>query len=175
MTVKTHVFRLIYMSTCHFLAPYIQLIYHHNNDILKVSSSICCGLLKVFIESLTTLEQWRVSLLGFGQIRGLNGPARAGWSLYWPGCSGFCPGMAPGYLWGPSTPAAISVSQTAVSEYSYKVQINVCLFGLTWCAVKQAKVCVELPKEVVGVKELQCVHMYNRKLPQSVDLRPASE
>lgn len=80
MTVKTHVFRLIYMSTCHFLAPYIQLIYHHNNDILKVSSSICCGLLKVFIESLTTLEQWRVSLLGFGQIlvwMGLPGPAGA--------------------------------------------------------------------------------------------------
>lgn len=73
--------------------------------------------------------------MGFGEP-GLG--RQAGWPYRWPSCRGSCPGMALGYQQGPNAPAAISPSQTAVSEYSYKAQINVCLFGPTWCAFKQA-------------------------------------
>lgn len=83
----------------------------------------------------------RVSLVGSGEIV----------SLPWPRCSSFCPGMAPGYLWGPSSPAAICVSQTAVSEYSYKGQINVCLFGPTWCARQTSPEC-ETAQIIRGVE-----------------------
>lgn len=77
-------------------------------------------------------------------------PCQGQLGLSWTRCSSFCPGVALGYLSGSSTPAAICMSQTAVSEYSLKVQIKLCLFGPTWDAFKQAKV-RNCPEEVVGV------------------------
>ena len=95
-----------------------------------VSSYIRCRMLKVATESLNLLN----SRLDFRQILDLHSPARVVGGLSWLRRHGFSPGMAQGYLLGPISPAAIYLSQTAVSEYSYKAKIIVCLCGPTWCA-----------------------------------------
>lgn len=67
-----------------FFVSHIQLFHAYSRDILNVSSCICCSLLKVFIESLTTLVSRRETLVGFGQILGPVRLARAGWVCLGP-------------------------------------------------------------------------------------------
>lgn len=112
---------------------YFQLFHHHTVACLKSHhDSTAAGCWKGCIESSTSPRGAQ------GVVAWIWGDSGPGWS-----CQALAgPALAQmlqllsrhgtGYLWGPGRAAAISVSQTAVSEYSYKVQIDVCLFGPTW-------------------------------------------
>lgn len=80
---KKQIFKAICIQSIISNARYIQLLHQCRSGILKMSSSISSGPLKVFIESLTAL-MWRVSPVGFGEIQDQDGPARAGWACLGP-------------------------------------------------------------------------------------------